>query len=118
MRHFGLDEANRLVPLLTATFERVRPLVAKLQEAEEGSPEYDALLAEVRGELQPIEEMGIEVKAADGLVDFRALLDGRTVFLCWKYPETEVAYWHELQAGYAGRRPIETRTEFSPSYLS
>ncbi len=41
-----------------------------------------------------------------GLVDFPTTLDGRWVYLCWQSDEPEVAYWHELSGGYAGRQPI------------
>ena len=41
-----------------------------------------------------------------GLVDFPTTLDGRWVYLCWQSDEPEVAYWHELSGGYAGRHPI------------
>jgi hypothetical protein len=41
-----------------------------------------------------------------GLLDFPALKDGREVYLCWKYGEGEIAFWHEIEAGYAGRRSI------------
>jgi hypothetical protein len=44
-----------------------------------------------------------------GLVDFPAMLDGRRVLLCWKLGEPEVAFWHEVRAGYAGRRPIDDK---------
>ena len=41
-----------------------------------------------------------------GLVDFPTTLDGRWVYLCWQSDEPEVAYWHEVSGGYAGRRRI------------
>ena len=43
-----------------------------------------------------------------GLLDFSALKDGREVYLCWKYGEDEIAFWHEVEARYAGRQPIDT----------
>lgn len=42
-----------------------------------------------------------------GLLDFPALKDGREVYLCWKYGEGEIAHWHEIELGYAGRQPID-----------
>jgi hypothetical protein len=42
----------------------------------------------------------------DGLVDFPALVNGRQVCLCWKLGEDEVGFWHELDAGFGGRRPL------------
>ncbi|MBN1452752.1 MAG: DUF2203 domain-containing protein [Anaerolineales bacterium] len=41
-----------------------------------------------------------------GLLDFPALKDGREVYLCWKYREGDIAFWHEIESGYAGRQPI------------
>jgi len=42
-----------------------------------------------------------------GLLDFPALKDGREVYLCWKYGEEDIEFWHEIEAGYAGRQPID-----------
>ena len=44
--------------------------------------------------------------ASPALVDFLGRKDGREVYLCWRLGEPEVAYWHELDAGYTGRRPL------------
>jgi hypothetical protein len=41
-----------------------------------------------------------------GLVDFPGEMDGRSVYLCWRLGESAVEYWHELEAGYAGRQPL------------
>jgi len=41
-----------------------------------------------------------------GLIDFPALVAGRQVWLCWRLGEDEVAWWHELTTGVAGRRPL------------
>lgn len=43
-----------------------------------------------------------------GLLDFPALRNGREVYLCWQYGEGDIAFWHEVDAGYAGRQPIVT----------
>lgn len=135
MRNFGVEEANRLVPVLNQIFERVRPWVAKTQKlaseldsllrqgkrdahTELIREEHSELLARIRSELVQLQEMGIEVKSADGLVDFRAQLSGRTVYLCWRYPESSVSHWHELETGFAGRRPIDDPDAFTPTYLS
>lgn len=128
-RHFDLAEANRLVPLLNRTFEAVRGRLGRLRELsvklEAGGGvedaqkrEFDRLVLEVRTELDKLTELGIEVKSADGLVDLRALKEGRTVYLCWQFPEAEIAYWHELDAGFVGRQPIASASDFRPSYLS
>ncbi len=56
-----------------------------------------------------IQETGALIKDINiGLMDFPALRDGREVYLCWQYGEGDIAFWHEVEAGYAGRRPIDS----------
>ncbi|MHB8642545.1 MAG: DUF2203 family protein [Gaiellaceae bacterium] len=51
---------------------------------------------------------GAIVKDVDeGLVDFPAQRDGEEILLCWRLGEVEVAYWHDLEEGFAGRRPLD-----------
>ena len=55
--------------------------------------------------LRDLAEAGIEVKdVGRGLVDFPHLREGQEVFLCWELGEETVSYWHEIEAGYAGRK--------------
>ena len=55
-----------------------------------------------------INDAGVQVKDADeGLLDFPARLDDQDVLLCWKVGEPEVAYWHGLEEGFAGRKPLD-----------
>lgn len=131
-RTFGLDEANRLVPHLTRTFETVRGLVARTRALQarvcllpKASPqrvaletERDDLVQKVKQELAALDEIGVEIKDVEGLVDFRAQMDGRTVLLCWRYPESRVDHWHELDTGFAGRRLIDNGHAFERSFLS
>jgi hypothetical protein len=42
-----------------------------------------------------------------GLVDFPSLRDGREVYLCWEEGEPEIAFWHEPDTGFGGRRPLD-----------
>jgi hypothetical protein len=54
-------------------------------------------------------DTGVLIKDINtGLLDFLALKDGREVYLCWQYGEGDIAFWHEVDAGYAGRQPIQT----------
>jgi hypothetical protein len=56
-----------------------------------------------------LEEMGGVLKdARSGLVDFYGQVDGKLVWLCWKYGEDAVTHYHGLQEGFAGRKPIES----------
>lgn len=55
-----------------------------------------------------LDELGVVVKDLDlGLLDFPALRDGEEVELCWQVGEPAVAHWHPLDAGFAGRKPID-----------
>jgi hypothetical protein len=55
-----------------------------------------------------IHGLGAQVKDADeGLVDFPALREGDEILLCWKVGEDEIAYWHGLEDGFAGRQPVD-----------
>lgn len=55
-----------------------------------------------------LDEIGVVVKDADtGLVDFPSKREGEPVLLCWRVGEDDVAYWHDLVEGFAGRRPID-----------
>ena len=75
------------------------------------------LIEKLRDILHEVAELGVEVKAADGLVDFRSKLHGRTVYLCWKYGEERVGYFHELDAGFGGRRPLPDDGDFTGDFL-
>jgi hypothetical protein len=64
--------------------------------------------AAVRIIISAIHAEGIEVKDLhQGLIDFYAKRGADTVFLCWKKGEREVGYWHTLQGGFAGRKPVK-----------
>jgi hypothetical protein len=77
--------------------------VRELQEATAGAA------AAVAGIVEELEGVGVQVKDLDeGLIDFPARHPERdeTVLLCWRLGEEEVAYWHGLEEGFAGRKPL------------
>ena len=70
------------------------------------------LSSEIKSVLLEFQCREIQVKDLDrGLVDFPALLSGNEVFLCWELGEDDIGFWHELDAGYAGRERLEPGTE-------
>ena len=126
-KYFTVDEANALVPRLTEILQemraRLRELEPKRRELEAAgrrargnghNPESETIAAEVerlRRELQAglnqINELGVEVKdLQQGLLDFPALREGRQIYLCWRLGEPSVAFWHDLDTGFAGRQPL------------
>ena len=142
-RFFSLREANALLITLRDEFGRARELrdelmgiQRSLQETGRGIDGPDVavdpaapeavqrlqgravgIIEKLRTILREVAELGVEVKAADGLVDFRSKLHGRTVFLCWRYGEERVEYFHELDAGFAGRRPLPADGDFTGDLL-
>ena len=131
-RYFTLEEAQGLVLWLSEVFEalaplrdRVRELYPEIEELEErmrsnGGADSSGRLdqrrrdlatasADIEEQVQAIVDRGIEIKSVDqGLVDFPCLRDGREVYLCWKEGESDIGSWHETDAGFAGRQPLES----------
>ena len=65
------------------------------------------LAQQINGYLDELSSVGCVFKGFDdGLVDFYSKLDGRDVFLCWRLGESEIAHWHELDSGFAGRQSL------------
>lgn len=129
-RRFTLEEANTLLPRLSSLLTQVQEakvkhdrLEAKVEafaertasnghvvekEQNEARQELAQANAEVRSLIEKVQEMGCELKDIDqGLIDFRAEREGREVYLCWKLGETDIGWWHELDTGFSGRRPLE-----------
>lgn len=58
--------------------------------------------------IHSLQDTGVLIKDINtGLLDFPAMKEGREVYLCWQHGEGEIAYWHEIDAGFAGRRSID-----------
>jgi hypothetical protein len=122
-RHFTRAEANALLPHLTDILNQLRSAKGELTDAEAHKALADAAptngggeegrrvgvaFLEVRRLLETIEQSGIVLRDIDrGLVDFPAVIDGQEVYLCWELGEDDVNYWHDLDAGYRGREPLD-----------
>lgn len=122
-RYFSLAQANAVVnairPLLAEVMEIRRAILARQPEiwpvvakaAGNGGGIIASQLAQEFHRLdflvREILRTGAEIKDLDqGLVDFRALREGREVYLCWRFGEGKIAFWHEIETGFAGRQPI------------
>jgi len=121
-RHYTLEEAN-------AALEWVQAVLGSLRTAREGLSDEEAreALAEagpqngggdpgrvvseaflqLRDALTQLQDAEVVLRDLDrGLVDFPAIRDDREVYLCWLEGEDEIGYWHDLEAGFAGREPL------------
>ena len=77
------------------------------QEQRTLEEEFEREGAAVAACVAQLEELGVVVKDLDrGLVDFPALRDGEEVLLCWEVGEDEIAFWHGVDEGFAGRKPL------------
>jgi hypothetical protein len=123
-KYYTPKEANEALTI-------VRPMLAELMKLGERirahQPEYWSVVQKSAGNggnpalskllpdfdrldelLHKIQDMGIEVKDLGiVLIDFVALHEGREVYLCWKYGEDRIQFWHEIEDGYSGRRIID-----------
>ncbi len=69
--------------------------------------EIEALVTELHEVVGTLEEVGVEVKDFEqGIVDFPARFEGRVILLCYRPGEGRIRFWHEVDDGFAGRRPI------------
>jgi hypothetical protein len=128
IRLFTVEDANRMLPLVRAIArdwveltdsvverrERISRLTAGRnlsaddpygQELRHSEAELEKDLKRLRGYVEELRQLGVEAKQG-GLIDFPSMIDGRIVYLCWQPTEPEILYWHELDAGYAGRQPL------------
>jgi len=120
---FTLQEANSFVPQLLDIVPKIQKLSislsndfpdiknarekAKWNGGSEQGIGYLATVLKYNNFMHKIEEMGCEVKGIrEGLVDFPSIREGKEVYLCWRMPEEEILFWHDLNTGFAGRKPI------------
>ena len=122
-RYFTLEQAQ-------AALDIIRPLVAEVMEIRQSildrEPEVWPVVAKAAGNggskiasqlaqefgrldqvLRAILATGALLKDINlGLVDFPSLQGGREIYLCWKYGEMTISFWHEIDAGFSGRQPL------------
>lgn len=79
-------------------------------------PAARALVEEIDATVGEIEESGVHLKDIKlGLIDFPAERHGEVIYLCWQFGEPEVAFWHRVEDGFAGRQPLPGAS--GPRYL-
>lgn len=126
-RLFTVEEANKTLPLVRRILddvvrqhrlwrEKILELDLVASSSRVGDPrdraevlerEAQELAREIDGYQRELEDLGIQLKDRRlGLVDFPSEIGGRRVLLCWRLGEAEVQFWHDEDAGYAGRQPL------------
>ena len=131
LKLFTLQEANALLPRVRGIVTRLQEIFVLFRQYAEGESypaalqrtnghpkpepatalpqirEIQALRDEAEALIKAIVELGVALKDIEqGLIDFPTERDGRIVYLCWRQGEDEIRFWHELDTGFAGRRPL------------
>ncbi len=136
-KYFTAREANATLPLVRAIVRDITALARDLRDRHErlarvkDKEQHGALGDAYQEELQQVQadferdqyrmqeyerelrDLGVELKDPfTGLVDFPCWMNGHEVYLCWRAGEPDVGYWHEVDAGFAGRQKLlaDTRT--------
>jgi hypothetical protein len=103
----SLDRIREARQVVLRSGERVRESAAGDGGGREGEAYWNALKT-LRVEMEGLAADGIVLRDAEsGLVDFPAKREGRVIQLCWRLGEERVAYWHEVDAGFGNRKPLE-----------
>ena len=122
-RHYTLEQASAARGWVAERLERMREARERLNDEEvrealaeagptNGGGEPGRAVSEafldLRGAATELDAMDVVLRDLDrGLVDFPAMREGEEVYLCWvESEEDEIAHWHDLDAGFAGRRPL------------
>ncbi len=120
VKRFSLKEAIRTLPLvkrIVADIVRTHAQAAKCRKQVElldggkeliqAQKDLDFAVEHLQDFVNELSAVGAELKDFDtGLIDFVGRHDGRDVCLCWKLGEETITHWHELDAGFSGRKPV------------
>ncbi len=122
-RHYSLEEASALLPWVAKQLERLRSARDRLGDVDaraalaaigqaNGGGQAGKVVSEgfleLRELMLELREREIVLRDLDrGLIDFPSLRGEEEVYLCWEDGEAEIGFWHEPEAGFAGRRPLD-----------
>ncbi len=121
-KHYTREEARELLPQIRQWLQQLNALRGDVDRYDKRlnsitSQGQDAggdtvnnwirALAELQAVLVEFQKREIQIKDLErGLIDFPALIGGNEVFLCWEQDEADIEFWHDLDAGYAGRERL------------
>jgi hypothetical protein len=121
-RHYTLEEAHAMIPWVERKLKALRDARERLTDQEarqalaDGSPtnggghrgkQVGEAFVELQNGVAAFDRHGIVLRDLDsGLIDFPSIRDGQEIYLCWIDGESDIGFWHELDAGFQGRRPL------------
>lgn len=122
-RHYSREEASALLPWVVEQLERIRSARDRLGDADAraalaatgqgnggGAPGkvVSEGFLELRETMLELRRREIVLRDLDrGLIDFPSIRGAQEIYLCWQEGEPEIGFWHDPEAGFAGRRPLD-----------
>ena len=121
---FTVDKANTILPKVKKRFDEilccknnVMDVQEELQNLSDSNCSFEKFIKKKQelnhavtslyNMIQELEDMGIMIKSVDeGLLDFPSIRDDEEIWLCWKFRENQVKFWHHKEEGFMGRKPI------------
>jgi len=112
---FTIPEANKQLPYVKKIVGEILEKGSKLRkllaanQSNEVSPQCQALGEKIEDLMAELEDLGCFYKDWNfeiGLVDFPVIIEGEETLLCWRSDEPEILWYHGMEDGYAGRRPL------------
>ena len=125
-RYFTIKSANEALPSVIEKFNNLKKQKNEIIKAEQelqltasNFEQYMAQKQKLNSEMtkfyqliEDLEETGVSLKGLDqGLLDFPSKRFDEDVWLCWKEGETEIKFWHDMNSGFNGRKPITVSDE-------
>jgi hypothetical protein len=105
-----VGELQERLGALAARIMMTGGLLVSVERAARLRGEHDHLMQQVKSALEQIQSTGCVVKDLEiGLLDFPARLNNKEVFLCWRLGEDRIRFYHGLEEGFAGRKPLDPR---------
>ena len=100
--------AERVIQEFTERVMMMGGIAVNRDKAVESRSRRDAAAAQLRASIEQVQELGCVIKDLDiGLIDFPTLFRGVEVYLCWKLGESGIEFWHSVDEGFSGRKPID-----------
>jgi hypothetical protein len=110
LRLKSIMERKKVADSLRDEIERFSLVGFEVPEARQKTDQLDTVVKDLMANIQELEDLGVKLRDIDtGLLDFPAKRFGEVVYLCWKYGEASVEFWHTQSEGFASRKQINAQ---------
>jgi hypothetical protein len=110
LRLKSIMERKKVADSLRDEIERFSLVGFEVPEARQKTDQLDSVVKDLMANIQELEDLGVKLRDIDtGLLDFPAKRFGEVVYLCWKYGEASIEFWHTQSEGFASRKQINAQ---------